>query len=367
MIKSKEHSYRGPRDVGQITMDSADVGDYAALRQIGISLDQMPAIAAALGFGMDDQQGGLTSASIGVPTQFLQNFLPGFVRVLTAARKIDELVGITNVGSWEDEEIVQGMIEPIGQAVPYGDYTNVPLASWNPVFERRTVVRFEKGFKVGKLEEARAARIRLDSAAEKRAAAALALDIQRNAVGFFGFNNGINRTYGFLNDPSLPAYVTVASNAGNTSTTWANKSFTEIAADIRGAFALLQTQTQDSVSMQSKMTLVIPTNSAAYMSVISPLGYSVVEWVSKTFPGLRIVSTPQLNGANGGLNVFYLYAESVEDGASDNSRVWDQIVPAQMYTLGVENQTKAYLEDYSNATAGVLLKRPYAVVRFSGN
>jgi len=27
---------------------------------------------------------------------------------------------------------------------------------------------------------------------------------------------------------------------------------------------------------------------------------------------------------------------------------------------------KAYEEDYSNATAGVLLKRPYAVVRYSG-
>ena len=81
---------------------------------------------------------------------------------------------------------------------------------------------------------------------------------------------------------------------------------------------------------------------------------------------MRVVSAPQLNAANGGANVFYLYAEHVEDGASDDSRTWVQVVPAKFQALGVERQAKAYIEDYTNATAGVLLKRPYAVVRYSG-
>ena len=102
------------------------------------------------------------------------------------------------------EEIVQGILEPIGNALPYGDYTNVPLASWNTNFVRRTVIRFEKGIKVGMLEEARASRIRISTSSEKRASAALSLEIQRNLVGFNGFNGGNNLTYGFLNDPSLP-------------------------------------------------------------------------------------------------------------------------------------------------------------------
>ena len=37
----------------------------------------------------------------------------------------------------------------------YGDHTNVPLASYAQDQERRGLVRFELGFQVGKLEEAR--------------------------------------------------------------------------------------------------------------------------------------------------------------------------------------------------------------------
>jgi hypothetical protein len=34
--------------------------------------------------------------------------------------------------------------------------------------------------------------------------------------------------------------------------------------------------------------------------------------------------------------------------------------------LGVEKRAKSFVEDYANATAGVMCKRPYAVVRFTG-
>ena len=208
MNKSIERSSIAPRQVGAVQMSADDVADYAALGDLGINFGAQN-LKAMANYAMDTQS-DVTSPSITTPVQFLQNWLPGFVKVITAARKIDELVGITTTGSWEDQEIVQGLLEPIGNAVPYGDYTNVPLASWNTNFVRRTVIRFEKGIKVGMLEEARAARIRISTSAEKRASAALALEIQRNLVGFYGFNSGSNLTYGFLNDPGLPAYVTVA-------------------------------------------------------------------------------------------------------------------------------------------------------------
>lgn len=362
---SREHSYIGPRHVGSVRMTAQDVADISALGTLGIYLEpnQVRAMAA---FAMDDQQGGVTTAQIGTPIQFLQAWLPGFVRVITAARKIDELVGISTVGNWEDEEVVQGVLEPIGNAVPYGDYTNIPLASWNPNFERRTIVRYEKGFGVGKLEEARSAAMRVNSAQEKRASAGLALDIERNRVGFYGYNSGANRTYGFLNDPSLPAYVNVA-NGASASPLWANKTFNEICADVRSAFAALQTQAQGNIQMDTPMTLAIPTSQAAYLSVTANLnGYSVRQWITDTFKNMRIVDAPQLTAANGGANVFYLYAETADDGATDDNKVWVQPVPAKLRTLGVENRSKSYVEDFANATAGVMLKRPWAVVRRSG-
>ena len=52
-------------------------------------------------------------------------------------------------GSWEDEQIVQGILESTGASQFYSDYTNVPLSSWNTNFNYRTVVRFEEGMKVG--------------------------------------------------------------------------------------------------------------------------------------------------------------------------------------------------------------------------
>lgn len=366
MNKSIERSHIGPRQVGPVAMDANDVQDYAALSRMGINFPAALVARMAQAIAMDDQQGGLTAPSITTPIQFLQNWLPGFVRINTAARKIDELVGLTTTGSWEDEEVVQGVLENVGNAQPYGDYTNVPLASWNVNFERRTVVRFEKGIKVGMLEEARAARIRMNSAAEKRTSASTALEIQRNLVGFNGYNNGANRTYGFLNDPSLPAYYTVA-NGASASPLWSSKKFLEITADIRTMAATLQTQSQDTINPEDvEITLALATSVYQYLSVTSDFGISVRDWITKTYPKMRVVSAPQLNGANGGANVIYMYAERVDDGASDDSRVWIQVVPAKFQALGVEKNSKSYVEDYSNATAGVMLKRPYGVVRASG-
>ena len=365
MNKSIERSSLSPRQVGAVQMSADDVADYAALGDLGINFGAKN-LKAMANYAMDTQS-DVSAPSITTPVQFLQNWLPGFVKVITAARKIDELVGITTTGSWEDQEIVQGLLEPIGNAVPYGDYTNVPLASWNTNFVRRTVIRFEKGIKVGMLEEARAARIRISTSAEKRASAALSLEIQRNLVGFYGFNNGSNLTYGFLNDPGLPAYVTVAATGTGSSTLWSTKTFLQIIADIRVAAAQLQNQSQDTINPEDvELTLALPTISYQYLSVTSDFGISVRDWLAKTYPKLRVVSAPQLNAANGGANVFYLYAEMVADGGSDDERTWVQVVPAKFQALGVEKQAKAYEEDYANATAGVLLKRPFAVVRYSG-
>ncbi len=366
-MKSIEKSYISPRQVGSVQMSSDDVADFAALGQLGINLPSQQ-VQAMANWAMDSgNQADVTSPSMTTPVQFLQNWLPGFVKVITAARKIDDLVGISTTGSWEDEEIVQGILEPIGNALPYGDYTNVPLASWNTNFVRRTVIRFEKGIKVGMLEEARASRIRVSTSSEKRASAALSLEIQRNLVGFNGYNGGNNLTYGFLNDPSLPAYVTVAATGTGSSTLWSTKSFLQIVADIRVAAAQLQTQSQDTINPEdAELTLALPTDAYQYLSVTSDFGISVRDWLSKTYAKLRVISAPQLNYANGGANVFYLYAEKVADGGSDDERTWVQVVPAKFQALGVEKQAKAYVEDYSNATAGTLLKRPYAVCRYSG-
>lgn len=349
-----------------------DAKEYGDLRRLGIALDgvtpqhRMVRKMADFAYGMDAIQPTVTTASVATPVQFLQNWLPGFVFVITAARKIDDLVGLMTTGAWEDEQVVQGLLERTGFAVPYGDYTNVPLSSWNVNFEIRTVVRFEEGMKVGNLEAARAGRMRVDDAGMKREASALALEIERNNVGFFGFNSGDNNTYGFLNDPGLGAYGTVA-NGVSGSPHWSTKTFLEISKDIRTAIQALRTQSQDTIDPESvDLTLAVATAAVDWLSTTSDFGISVREWLQKAYPRIRVVSAPQLNAANGGANVFYLYADKINDMSTDGGAVFIQPVPAKYLVLGVQQLAKAYEEDYSNATAGVMCKRPYAVVRYSG-
>lgn len=377
MKKSVEHSFKSGRSFangGAVNMGATDVAHYAALAGVGINLSEPIVRQMVEAHGFDGNDVGIAPVPIGVSTtpsiaaqiQFLQAWLPGFVRVLTAARKIDELIGMSTVGQWEDEEVVQGVLEPIGVAVPYTDWGNIPLASWNLNWERRTIVRFEQGFSVGKLEELRTARMRVSTSAEKRTSAALSLDIQRNRVGFYGYNSGANRTYGFLNDPNLPAYVAVPNGAGG-SGLWTNKTMLEMIRDIRVALGALRTNSQDTIDpKKAKITLVLPTNRVDLLTTITDFGISGLDWFKSNYPNVRIESAPELNDANGGAAVFYLYAESVDDGSSDDSRTFVQAVPAKFFALGVEKRAKVYIEDFSNATAGVMVKRPYAVYRGTG-
>lgn len=314
--------------------------------------------------------GAVTSSSIPTPLQFLQQWLPGFVKVITAARKIDDLVGIKTVGSWEDQEIVQGILEPNAIAQEYGDQTNIPLSSWNANFERRTIIRGEMGMSVFTLEEARTAAIRVSSAEEKRQGAAIALEQFRNAVGFYGWNNGSNRTFGFLNEPGLLAFKTVAGG------TWDTKTFLQLTNDIRIAVRDLRVQSRDLIDPETvDLTLALPTNKVDFLSVTSDFGVSVRDWLTQTYPKIRVVSIPEFSlqqaagGATAGQDVFYLFAESIDtsvDGSSDGGDVFAQLVQTKFMTLGVEKRVKSYVESYSNAIAGILCKRPWAVVRYVG-
>lgn len=361
---SKELSHFGPRDIKPLALAAAQINAALVndLPKLGIG-GLTPRMLERMASGMDALEPTVTTGSIPTPIQFLQTWLPGFVNIITQARKIDQLVGITTAASWEDEEIVQGTMELTGTSVPYGDLTNVPLSSWNANYERRTLVRFEEGMFVGKLEDARAARANINSGDRKRAAAALALEIQRNRVGFYGYNSGANRTYGFLNDPTLPAYTNFPTGG------WATATFLQITADLRGMFSALRTQSGDTIDPKTTLTtLVVSTNRVDYLSTVSDLGVSVLRWLAENYPNCRIESAPELNSANGGANVVYLYAETVPgDGSDDDGRVFVQVVPEKFRVLGVEQKAKGYEEDFTNATAGVMLKRPYAVVRRSGS
>lgn len=360
------HSHIKARNARVFNM--TQVGDQAvqALARIGININ--PQVVhqqvRALAGGDSSFAAPVTTGSIATPIQFLQAWLPGFVSVITAARKIDKAIGITTVGNFHDQEVVQGIVEPANSATEYGDYSAIPLSNLNTNFERRTVVRGEHGMSVAMLEEARGQAMNLNVGEQKRQAAAIGLEIMRNAIGFNGWYVGNNRTFGLLNDPNLPAYVAVAGGG------WATKDALSIMSDIRTAIAALRTQSKDNIDPENTdLVLLVATPVVDYLSTVTVQGISVRDWLTQTYSRIRVESAPELGGVAAGANAFYLFADEVDvslDGSTDGGMVFKQLVVTKFMTVGVEKKAKRYVEDFANATAGVLCTRPYAVVRYSG-
>ena len=344
------------RNIG-IVFDSADLNEmYAAYKKYNQPKMAMDA----------DLIPPLTTPSVTTPLQFLQAWMPGFVQVVTRARKIDDFIGLTTIGDWEDEEVVQGFSERTGFAQPYLDETNPSLSSYNVNFERRTVVRFDSGIRIGRLAERRASKMNYSDVDNRRVGATEALEINRNYIGFYGYNSGEGRTYGYLTDPNFLAYVNVPDGAAGTSQ-WATKTMLEIIKDIQSNLSALRVQSGDLIDVKkTSLKMQLPMSCIDLLSTSSELGYSVLKWLADNYPNVEVESAPELDQANGGENVMYLYAPSYSEGSTDDGKTIDQLVPAKFMTLGVQQLTKGYEEAYSNATAGVLCKRPWLIRRVSG-
>ena len=370
---SKVHFALDAQHVKQVPVDVAKEALPEFMKKLGFGFSSGVAMDMAKAYGaqvaMDSLASAITTPAIPGLIQFMQYWMPGQVFAMTAAREIDNLVGLSTMGEFADEQIVQEFLEPTGYPRPYSDYGNAPLADWNMTFPFRTIVRFELGMRVGVLEEERSARVRVNSGQTKRESCGVNLEITRNLVGFNGYNSGNNNTFGFLNDPGLPAYVTVANGASGYSE-WSTKTFLEIQSDLLTAFVQLRTQSKGNIDPKKMPTVLgIATNAVDYLSVTSDFGVSVWQWLKENYPMVRVQDAIQLNTADGAIpggGVFYLYAERVGDLSTDDGKVWVQPVPQKFRVLGVQKLTKGYQEDYANAIAGVMLKRPYAVVRYVG-
>lgn len=327
------------------------------------SVDGLPSLgihgidAIVSGYGMDTALTGPAMRSGSAPIQFLQNELPGLVRQLTTVLSIDRIVGMTEAGNWFDEEVYQGTLAYTGKAERYGDSSNIPLANYQHGYEFRSIVVHELGFEVTKLAEAREAAAGVTMNAEKRGAATMALERARQRVGMVGFAGG-TRTFGLLNDPGLLPYETF--------TTWAGKTFEEIVADIQTLVSNVIVQSGGNVDENTDFTLVLPLGYNNYLTTPNVMGMSVRRWITENYPRMRVEFAAEFVGANGGANIVYLIADKVEDGSTDGGWAVSQIVPAKFFTIGSEQRAKSYIEDFGNATAGVMVRRPYLISRGTG-
>lgn len=368
MKNSKVHMSMGATQVRAFTFDEfpkATVGDLAKL---GITMNENDLGVRA---AMDAAPNMVTTPSVATPLQFLQWWMPGMIEVVTRARRADAMVGRSIVGSWEDEEVVVTVKEGVGQPQPYGDLTDVPLMSYNVNFVKRTNVRFEAGIKTGPLEDARAARMKINPYNEKRASLGAGVAIGLNEIAFKGYdsynsetNPSGGNTYGILNAPELTAAGTLAATGTGGARTFASKDYAAICADFTTVMSALRVQTGDNWNPETDAwTCAIASSAYQYLDTQNSLGtQSVREFIQKQYRGVRFISVPELDNM-GGSNVHGMY---VIVDRLNGKKCCDQLVTAVLRLLGVEPKIKGTLEGYTYSTAGFVAYQPLGVLRYTG-
>lgn len=350
MSQSKVHLHMTGREVvkrGPMKIASDVNVSHEELQSFGINLQAMDAALI----------GGANGLPGYIGREPLETWLPGTLRAITQVRNIDAIAGVTTIGRWEDEAIKVLVEEPAGQPELYGDHANIPLADFRTTIESRGIVRFELGFQVGRLEEARTSANGIDSHASKRRAVQEAMDVSRNAIGFNGYHSDTTNVYGLLNDPNLPAY--------QGSTDWLAADYDALIDEVTAMLNQLEEQSGGNIRDDMAMTLVLPTGYRGIFNKANDVGYTFKSWLKENLPNLRIIHTPEFKGANGGLDVAYMFVDNA--GEVDDSDVQAssliQAVPTRYQVLGSEAGIKGYVEAGTNATAGVFVLRPWAFAR----
>ena len=348
------------------TYDEADAGVFEALG-FGMSKNAVREISMYKdAYGFDEAPALQTVPSVGTPVQFLQWWSPKVIKTVYAKRAADEILGVTNAGSWEDAEVVVPEVETTGQAALYGDYVNGENSNFNVNFNKRAVVRFLSTVSVGTLEEMQISRMRMSAKERKMVATANALEIQRNQVAVNGFLVGNQANYGILNDPRLPAYGTLPANDKG-KTDWASKTYGEIVNDIRTMLKELEVKMAGLFSSRDDaFTMVLPMAASQAMTAVpqyNSYGFdgSVEAWFKKAYPRARIIYAPQFDKALGGQNVVLIFVDEV-----DGEKNADQFVQQKMFLVGFERRGTSIIETYSNATAGAFFGYGVGAVRYVG-
>ena len=338
------------------------------IESLGITMDEAVAQAKDYLAVMDAAPNTQTTPSNVTPVQFAQFWLTNPIKIITRARTADKVVGRTVVGTWEIEQIVATILSRAGQPGLYGDFTKAPLANWNVNFETRDNVRFEMGIEVGKLEEARASQMRLNTYAMKRDAMAEAFAILLNNVAWYGFRSDSpyfpgtsKKVYGLLNDPSI-----VMNDIGRA--TWGGTgagvvSMDSIVTDILYIVNTAVSNLKGHYDPETdSATLALPITQYTQLGKINTMGISVRDWLSKTYPKIRIVSCAELVGAISGTDVALFVVDKVVGDTTVQ-----QMVTSALRLVGVQPLAKGSYEVYTCSTAGALVRYPlgYNVWKFA--
>jgi hypothetical protein len=267
---------------------AADASVWGAFdeRKIG-AMDAAP----AAGGGFTTQSSLITAPNAGIPAYLTTYYDPKVIEVLLQPVKAAEIYGETKKGDWLLESAAFPMVEYTGYVSSYGDYSENGRSGANAQWEWRQSYLYQTFTFWGERETERMGLARLDWVSRLNMSSANNLLRFQNLSYFYGIAN--LQAYGGLNDPSLSAALTPATKAAG-GTSWSVALPTEILADVQKMVATLVTQTGSNIDRDTRMTLVIHSQSDIYIANTNSFGLTAAEMIKKAFPNIRIVTAPQL-------------------------------------------------------------------------
>lgn len=342
-----------------------------------MSADELVSGIKAMGFSMDesvmkdakyvetlkgyaaDAALALGDANIPAYIQFFQYFRPEVIKTLYRGRTAKQAFGVDTMGDWTTEQIVAQTLEYTGSVAPYDDFSMPPLTSYNIGWIKRGVARFEIGTEVTKLEEAIAAKMRQNAKQLKHDAAILNIDIFENDVFWRGLNNGVDKVYGVLNEPGLPAATTAAVDPMDDATT-----VKQIQSMINGWIQKLATNLQGNLDVsKDKIRLLLPLAWSTALSIATDqFGWSAKKWLEENYKNVEISFHVELDTAGAsGQPLAMVFAPEV---AGVGMKTISLMQTSALRLIGAIPTLKGYQEAYSGSVAGALVACPLAVLRY---
>lgn len=311
----------------------------------------------------------VTTPNINLPLGALQYIRPGAIEVLTAPRMSDRLARAEKNGKWGDMVVTVKLKEYTGKTSPDdGLYSDGLQVKTNYTTVNRGVYYYQTGWLATDMEEATVGAMQENYRADQAEGAMRTLAIDRNNFFFNGIAtaNGQTPIYGFLNDPELSAYTTVAGgDAAENPTYWTNKTPEQIANDIVAAVSQLIAQSQGVVEDElenGKIVVAVATGSIGQLDRNNSFGKSARAMLKETYGDkVEFIAVPQLNNADSDSDVFYATFQFTSGPAT---LINSYVEMAKAYPVYVRDSVVS--QKISAATSGAIVQLPWAIVRYNG-
>lgn len=311
----------------------------------------------------------VTTPNINLPLGALQYIRPGAIETLTAPRMADRLASAEKNGKWGDMVVTVKIKEYTGKTSPDdGLYSDGLQVKTNYSTVNRGVYYYQTGWLATDMEEATVGAMQENYRADQVEAAMRTLAIDRNNFFFNGIAtaNGQTPIYGFLNDPALSAYTSVAAgDATQNPTYWVNKTPEQIANDIVTAVSQLIAQSQGIVEDEldnGKIIIAVATGSIGQLDRANSFGKTARAMLKETYGDrVEFVAVPQLNNADSNSDVFYATFQFASGPATF---INSYVEMAKAYPIFQRDSVVS--QKISAATSGAILQLPWAIVRYNG-